>query len=149
MKLSKDKSALAVNPSLTLAGIPPETFRYRLVKPASAAPAPLHLDEGDRLPNGIGEGDAAVVGFLDAHFERRACFHDSLLAEALEKPVEEELGFFFFIPLDVLGGPSGEFSQALAAIFLDSRHNRTAARPRRKMPRYTIVERKSNQRMTA
>jgi predicted helicase len=30
MKLSKDKTALAVNPSLTLAGIPPETFRYRL-----------------------------------------------------------------------------------------------------------------------
>jgi predicted helicase len=27
---SKDKAALAVNPSLTLAGIPPETFRYRL-----------------------------------------------------------------------------------------------------------------------
>jgi predicted helicase len=30
MKLSKDKAALAINPSLTLAGIPPETFRYRL-----------------------------------------------------------------------------------------------------------------------
>ncbi len=30
MKLSKDKTALIVNPSLTLAGIPPETFRYRL-----------------------------------------------------------------------------------------------------------------------
>ncbi len=30
MKLTKDKSALIVNPSLTLAGIPPETFRYRL-----------------------------------------------------------------------------------------------------------------------
>jgi predicted helicase len=30
MKLSKDKSALTVNPSLTLAGIPPETLRYRL-----------------------------------------------------------------------------------------------------------------------
>src|SRR5260221_2229816 len=30
MRLSKDKTALAVNPSLTLAGIPPETFRYRL-----------------------------------------------------------------------------------------------------------------------
>jgi predicted helicase len=30
MRLSKDKTALAVNPSLTLAGIPPETFEYRL-----------------------------------------------------------------------------------------------------------------------
>ena len=30
MRLSKDKTALAVNPSLTLAGIPPETFDYRL-----------------------------------------------------------------------------------------------------------------------
>jgi predicted helicase len=30
MKLSKDKTSLAVNPSLTLGGIPPETFRYRL-----------------------------------------------------------------------------------------------------------------------
>ncbi len=30
MRLSKDKSALTVNPSLTLAGIPPETFSYRL-----------------------------------------------------------------------------------------------------------------------
>ncbi|MBI5759372.1 MAG: N-6 DNA methylase, partial [Planctomycetales bacterium] len=30
MKLTKDKSALVVNPSLTLVGIPPETFRYRL-----------------------------------------------------------------------------------------------------------------------
>ncbi len=30
MKLNKDKTALTVNPSLTLAGIPPETFRYRL-----------------------------------------------------------------------------------------------------------------------
>ena len=30
MKLSKDKSALIVNPSLTLGGIPPETFDYRL-----------------------------------------------------------------------------------------------------------------------
>ncbi len=30
MKLTKDKTALIVNPSLTLAGIPPETFRYRL-----------------------------------------------------------------------------------------------------------------------
>ena len=29
-KLSKDKTSLAGNPSLTLAGIPPETFRYRL-----------------------------------------------------------------------------------------------------------------------
>ncbi len=30
MRLSKDKSALTVNPSLALAGIPPETFAYRL-----------------------------------------------------------------------------------------------------------------------
>jgi predicted helicase len=30
MRLNKDKTALAVNPSLTLAGIPPETFEYRL-----------------------------------------------------------------------------------------------------------------------
>src|SRR4029077_1172345 len=30
MRLSKDKSAVTVNPSLTLAGIPPETFDYRL-----------------------------------------------------------------------------------------------------------------------
>ncbi|MBX0329785.1 hypothetical protein K2Z83_19120 [Oscillochloris sp. ZM17-4] len=30
MKLSADKTALTVNPSLTLAGIPPECFRYRL-----------------------------------------------------------------------------------------------------------------------
>jgi predicted helicase len=30
MRLSKDKTSLKVNPSLTLAGIPPETFNYRL-----------------------------------------------------------------------------------------------------------------------
>ena len=30
MRLSKDKSTLIVNPSLTLGGIPPETFSYRL-----------------------------------------------------------------------------------------------------------------------
>lgn len=30
MKLTKDKTAVVVNPSLTLAGIPPETFNYRL-----------------------------------------------------------------------------------------------------------------------
>ena len=30
MRLSKDKTALAVNSSLTLAGIPPEAFDYRL-----------------------------------------------------------------------------------------------------------------------
>jgi predicted helicase len=30
MRLNKDKTALAVNPSLTLAGIPPATFDYRL-----------------------------------------------------------------------------------------------------------------------
>jgi predicted helicase len=30
MRLSKDKTSLTVNPSLTLAGIPPETFSYRL-----------------------------------------------------------------------------------------------------------------------
>jgi predicted helicase len=30
MRLNKDKTALAVNPSLTLAGIQPETFQYRL-----------------------------------------------------------------------------------------------------------------------
>ena len=30
MRLYKDKTSLAVNPSLTLAGIPPETFEYRL-----------------------------------------------------------------------------------------------------------------------
>ncbi len=30
MKLSADKSALVVNPSLTLEGIPPEAFAYRL-----------------------------------------------------------------------------------------------------------------------
>ena len=30
MRLSKDKTALTVNPSLTLAGIPPEMFEYRL-----------------------------------------------------------------------------------------------------------------------
>jgi predicted helicase len=30
MKLSKDKTRLTVNPSLTLAGIPPEVFKYRL-----------------------------------------------------------------------------------------------------------------------
>ena len=30
MKLSKDKTSLIVNPSLTLASIPPETFTYRL-----------------------------------------------------------------------------------------------------------------------
>jgi predicted helicase len=30
MRLSKDKTALVINPSLTLAGIPPETFQYRL-----------------------------------------------------------------------------------------------------------------------
>jgi predicted helicase len=30
MRLSKDKTAVTVNPSLALAGIPPETFSYRL-----------------------------------------------------------------------------------------------------------------------
>jgi predicted helicase len=30
MKLSKDKTSLTVNPSLTLAGIPPAVFEYRL-----------------------------------------------------------------------------------------------------------------------
>jgi predicted helicase len=30
MRLSKDKAQLALNPSLTLAGIPPEVFHYRL-----------------------------------------------------------------------------------------------------------------------
>jgi len=30
MRLTKDKKTLVVNPSLTLAGIPPETFQYRL-----------------------------------------------------------------------------------------------------------------------
>jgi predicted helicase len=30
MRLSKNKTTLTVNPSLTLAGIPPETFQYRL-----------------------------------------------------------------------------------------------------------------------
>lgn len=30
MRLNKDKTSLAVNPSLTLSGIPPETFHYRL-----------------------------------------------------------------------------------------------------------------------
>jgi predicted helicase len=30
MQLSKDKTALIVNPSLTLSGIPAETFQYRL-----------------------------------------------------------------------------------------------------------------------
>lgn len=30
MRLSKDKTAVTVNPSLTLTGIPPETFQYRL-----------------------------------------------------------------------------------------------------------------------
>ncbi len=30
MRLSKDKTSLKINPSLTLAGIPPETFQYRL-----------------------------------------------------------------------------------------------------------------------
>jgi predicted helicase len=30
MRLSKDNTSLTVNPSLTLAGIPPETFQYRL-----------------------------------------------------------------------------------------------------------------------
>ena len=30
MRLSKDKTEPRVNPSLTLAGIPPETFQYRL-----------------------------------------------------------------------------------------------------------------------
>jgi len=30
MRLTKDKTALRVNPSLTLGGIPPETFQYRL-----------------------------------------------------------------------------------------------------------------------
>ena len=30
MRLSKDKTRLAVNPSLTLAGIPPQAFEYRL-----------------------------------------------------------------------------------------------------------------------
>src|SRR5207249_4125825 len=30
MRLSKDKTQLIVNPSLTLAGIPPEVFQYRL-----------------------------------------------------------------------------------------------------------------------
>jgi hypothetical protein len=30
MRLRKDRTALVVNPSLTLAGIPPETFQYRL-----------------------------------------------------------------------------------------------------------------------
>jgi predicted helicase len=30
MRLSQDKAMLHVNPTLTLAGIPPETFHYRL-----------------------------------------------------------------------------------------------------------------------
>jgi predicted helicase len=30
MRLSRDKTTLHVNPSLTLSGIPPETFQYRL-----------------------------------------------------------------------------------------------------------------------
>ena len=35
MKLSKDKSSLEINPSLTLAGIPPQTFQYRLGNPSA------------------------------------------------------------------------------------------------------------------
>ena len=30
MRLSKDKKSLTVNPSITLSGLPPETFQYRL-----------------------------------------------------------------------------------------------------------------------
>jgi predicted helicase len=30
MRLNKDKTAVTVNPSLTLSGLPPETFSYRL-----------------------------------------------------------------------------------------------------------------------
>ena len=30
MRLTKDKTALRINPSLTLTGIPPEAFQYRL-----------------------------------------------------------------------------------------------------------------------
>ena len=36
MRLSKDKTTPIVNPSLTLAGIPPETLQYRL---GTAAPS--------------------------------------------------------------------------------------------------------------
>jgi predicted helicase len=44
MRLSKDKTTLRVNPSLTLARIPPETFAYRLGKRSAleARPHPIY-----------------------------------------------------------------------------------------------------------
>jgi predicted helicase len=52
MRLSKDKTAVHVNPSLTLAGIPPETFQYR---PGNRSALEWVL--GDRLR---GRGQARV-----------------------------------------------------------------------------------------
>jgi hypothetical protein len=70
----------------------------------------FHLDEDDRLPDVVGE--AGFLCFVEklfyALFECPADFLGAFLAEGMEGAVEEDLGFAFFVALDVLGGPGDE-----------------------------------------
>jgi hypothetical protein len=58
--------------------------------------AALHLDQHDRLPHQIGEGGAAVVGFLDAFFADRPRFSESPVLKRPEEMVEKNLRLTLF-----------------------------------------------------
>jgi hypothetical protein len=47
-----------------------------------------------------------------------AGFEDAFLSEGLEQAVEKDLGFAFFVPRDVRGGPVDEVLEAGFAITL-------------------------------
>jgi hypothetical protein len=89
----------------------------------------LHFNQDERLPDEIGERSAAAVffRFADAEFgfagfERpgrrggQSLFSQSRKEGQTPEAVEEDLGFAFFVALDVRGGPVDEFLEAGFAV---------------------------------
>jgi hypothetical protein len=79
----------------------------------------LHLDQHDRLPDVVGEADAAAVGWAlaDTLLVGAAGLLGALLSEGLEEAVEEDLGLALLIAGDVLPGPGDEVGQLLRSGF--------------------------------
>jgi hypothetical protein len=78
--------------------------------------APFHLDQYDRFPDQIGEGDAALVGLGHAHFEGGPGGSEAIgPAEGLEQMIQEDLRLALFVAGEVLLAPADELGEFLGA----------------------------------
>jgi hypothetical protein len=78
----------------------------------------FHLDEDERLPDVVGEGDcgAGLAAVADAELGGPADVEEASVAQGLDEAVEVDLRLAFFVAGDVPAGPVGVVGRGLGAV---------------------------------